>query len=206
MKISAELLLEQFIATSIWEWLAVVLAIAYLFLAIKESLWCWPAAFFSTLILSIFFFDANLYMESLLNIYYLAMAIYGFYQWKKKPADTNLKPIVQWPLYIHGVIITTICLVIWVSGFLLKKYTEQDFAYLDSFTTWFAVVTTFMVTKKVLENWLYWIVIDSVTVYLYLQKGFVLLALLMLIYTVIAIFGYSKWQRNYYLQNHVINE
>jgi nicotinamide mononucleotide transporter len=130
----------------------------------------------------------------------------AFINGKKKPADTNLKPIVQWPLYIHGVIITTICLVIWVSGFLLKKYTEQDFAYLDSFTTWFAVVTTFMVAKKVLENWLYWIVIDSVTVYLYLQKGFVLLALLMLIYTVIAILGYSKWQRSYYLQNNVINE
>ena len=70
---------QQIAATSVWEWLAVALAIAYLLLAIKENIWCWAAAFFSTAIYTVLFFDVNLFMESLLNIYYLLMAVYGFY-------------------------------------------------------------------------------------------------------------------------------
>ena len=65
-----------------WEMLAVILSVIYLFLAIKQNLWCWAAAFVSTFIYSILFFDASLLMDSALNIFYLIMAVYGWYSWK----------------------------------------------------------------------------------------------------------------------------
>lgn len=201
-----ELFFNQFyqdlIATPIWQWLAVLLAYAYLLLAIKESIWCWPAAFFSTLILAVLFFDVTLYMESLLNIYYLAMAVYGFYLWKNRDNNkAKTKKIRRWRLRYHLIVILTGLVLTVISGFLLDKYTNQDLAYLDSFTTWFAVITTYMVAKKVLENWIYWIIIDAASVYLYLQKDLVLLAILMASYTIIAIFGYIQWRHSYLNQS-----
>lgn len=65
-----------------WEMVAVFLSVTYLILAIKQNLWCWVAAFISTLIYSILFFDASLLMDSALNIFYLIMAVYGWYSWK----------------------------------------------------------------------------------------------------------------------------
>ena len=73
---------EAFSYMTSWEMLAVFLSVIYLILAIKQNLWCWVAAFFSTLIYSILFFDASLLMDSALNIFYLVMAIYGWYSWK----------------------------------------------------------------------------------------------------------------------------
>ena len=72
--------------------------------------------------------------------------------------------------------------------------------YLDSFTTWGAVLTTYMVAKKVLENWLYWLVIDTVAIYLYLDRELYLTALLMVIYVVLALFGFKMWLKTYQQQ------
>jgi len=192
-----QLFLEQLFATSLLEWLAVLLAIAYLLLAIKESRWCWPAAFFSTSIYVFLFFNVNLYMESLLNLYYLIMAIYGWQQWQKKTTLTQQKAILTWSVKTHMTLIGITILLIVISAYLLNNYTSQDFALIDSFTTWFAVLATYMVTQKVLENWFYWIVIDSVSIYLYLSKGFALTAVLFFSYIILAVIGWIVWKKHY---------
>ena len=87
------------------------------------------------------------------------------------------------------------------SGYLLSENTEAALPYVDAFTTWYAVVTTYMVTKKILENWVYWFVIDSVSVYLYYSRGLYLTALLFIAYLVIIVFGYLKWKKEYYQAN-----
>jgi nicotinamide mononucleotide transporter len=86
-----------------------------------------------------------------------------------------------------------------VSGTLLSG-TEQRLGYLDSFTTWGAVVATFMVTRKVLENWLYWIVIDSASLYLYFDRELYFTMILFLVYLVIIFFGFRNWLREYRLE------
>ena len=79
----------------------------------------------------------------------------------------------------------------------MANYTSADFAYLDTFTTVFAVFATYMLTKKVLENWLYWIVIDTVSIYIYINKGFYLTAILFVIYTILAYIAYRQWKKEY---------
>ncbi|MFU8764552.1 MAG: nicotinamide mononucleotide transporter, partial [Haliea sp.] len=87
------------------------------------------------------------------------------------------------------------------SGFLLAQYTDAALPYLDSFTTWGSILTTWMVARKILENWLYWLVIDSASIYLYLERGLTLTAALFAVYLIIVVFGYRRWLRQYRLQS-----
>ena len=192
--------LGEFHQNSLLELIAVVLAIAYLLLAVRQHIACWYAAFISTAIFLYVFWQVNLYMESGLQIYYLGMAVYGWWAWQRgrsegKPGLT----ISTWSLRQHLIVIAIVVVATFVSGTLLSG-TEQRLGYLDSFTTWGAVVATFMVTRKVLENWLYWIVIDSASLYLYFDRELYFTMILFLVYLVIIFFGFRNWLREYRLE------
>jgi len=177
-----------------WEAIAVVLAITYLVLAIRQNIWCWAAAAVSTLIYLFIMFKAQLYMESVLQLFYLAMAAYGWYQWRKHGADGNELKVNTWPIRYHVFAIVTVLLLVFVSGHLLTEYSDAALPHLDSLTTWGAIVATFMVARKILENWVYWFVIDAVSVGLYLNRGLFLTALLFVVYLVLIVVGYRSWR------------
>ncbi len=190
---------EAFSYMTSWEMLAVFLSVIYLILAIKQNLWCWVAAFFSTLIYSILFFDASLLMDSALNIFYLVMAVYGWYSWKYSNGIKNHEnlEINTYGLIKNIKIIIFLTILTFALGFYMENYTTADYAYLDTFTTVFAVFATYMLTKKVLENWLYWVVIDTVSIYIYINKGFYLTAVLFTFYTILALIAYKQWKKEY---------
>ncbi|MEJ6651223.1 MAG: nicotinamide riboside transporter PnuC [OM182 bacterium] len=179
------------------ETLAVALAIAYLVLAIKENSLCWYAAGISTLIFLFIFWNVKLYMESGLQIYYLAMAIFGWYQWRGAQSETASLQVSKWSAKQHVIALALIATLTLVSGSLLNSGTDASLPYLDSFTTWASVVTTFMVARKVLENWIYWLVIDSVSIYLYIDRELYFTSLLFAVYIVIIFFGWFAWNRSY---------
>ncbi|MBQ0719241.1 MAG: nicotinamide mononucleotide transporter [Gammaproteobacteria bacterium] len=188
------------LATSFWELLAVLLAIAYLLLALRENSLCWYCAFVSTAIFTALFWDVSLLMESALNVYYMAMAVYGWWQWRGAAgADTNSAKsaieISAWPLRNHLLAWGGIGALTLVSGSLLANNTTAALPYLDSFTTWGSVLTTWMVTRKILENWLYWIVIDAISIFLYLDRGLHLTSLLFVAYVIIVVFGFFAWRK-----------
>jgi len=215
---SLETLYQQALTFSPWELVAVVLAIAYLVLAVKENIACWYAAFVSTLIFLAIFWEVNLYMESGLQVYYLGMAMYGWYQWQqpgpslqsgpelKEKADPLLTgsslPITTWSIQQHCLTLGLILALSIGSGVLLEATTDARLPFLDSLTTWGAVVTTYMVTKKVLENWIYWFFIDGLSIYLYLDRELYLTALLFGVYIVIIFFGYYSWLNHYRRQEN----
>lgn len=184
-----------------WELAAVVFAIAYLLLAVRENVWCWFFAFVSTAIYTVLFWDVSLLMDSALNVYYMAMAIFGWYQWTRGGVGRGDEPhtlaIRSLSGQQHGLIIISIILLTGVSGYLLGEHSNAAWPYVDSFTTWASVITTYLVTRKYLQNWLYWIVIDAVAVPLYIERGLNLTALLFAIYIIIAVLGYFNWQKHY---------
>ncbi|MFL0800278.1 MAG: nicotinamide riboside transporter PnuC [Agarilytica sp.] len=179
----------------VWELIAVLLALAYLVLALRESIWCWPAAFISTAIYTGLFWHVSLLMDSALNVYYMAMAVYGGWVWRAQSGSTAVTTITTWPWRWHATVILAIVVASALSGYLLDQNTEAAWPYLDSFTTWASVITTYMVAKKVLENWCYWIVIDSVALGLYIERGLYPTAFLLVIYLVICVFGYFSWRK-----------
>lgn len=176
------------------ELLAVVLALVYLILAARLNLWCWPAAFVSTAIYLWLFAERQLYQQALLQIFYLAMAVYGFVQWR---AGMHARDgaIARWSAKQHAVAVVSVLVLTLVTGVLEARYTDAPMPYLDAFTTWGSVVTTWMVARRVLENWLYWIVVDGVLVYVSFASGLIATAGLFLLYLGIVIAGYFAWRR-----------
>jgi nicotinamide mononucleotide transporter len=177
-----------------WELIAVASALIYVVLAAKENIWCWPAALISTVIYTVIFYDVYLWMESLLQVYYIAMAIYGWYCWSYINQRTQKTLHIQsWSMSFHLKAILLLSVTSLSVGWLMATYTPTHFPYIDAATTVFSVFTTYLVAQKVLENWLYWIVINAVSVYLYLEKDLEPTAALLVLYFFMALYGYFQW-------------
>jgi nicotinamide mononucleotide transporter len=187
----------QFQALSPLELTAVLLAIAYLLLAIRQNIWCWFCAAISTAVYVYLFLNAKLYMESLLNIFYFVMALYGWYVWYYGRAGNTELPVSVWARSVHGSAVAVIAAASLTSGFLLERFTDAAFPYIDSMTTWTAIWATFLVARKVLENWWYWLVIDTVSVFIYWARDLQLTSLLFIIYVVLVPVGILNWTRSY---------
>jgi nicotinamide mononucleotide transporter len=183
-------------AMSVSEVVAVLLAAAYLILAIRQNIGCWVAAFASTSIYLVLMYQAKLYMESGLQVFYLGMAVYGWYQWQHGQGPGHSLPVTCWRPVRHLVVIVSVVVATLISGRLLSDYSTAALPYADSFTTWGAIVATFMVARKILENWWYWFVIDSVSIYLYINRELYLTALLFAGYLMLIIIGYLSWRKD----------
>lgn len=194
------IIVDQFRANSALELIAVVLAITYLLLAVKENKLCWYAAFVSTAIFLVIFWQVRLYMESGLQVYYLIMAVFGWYQWTRGGDQHHGIAITTWSPRVHVAIVILVAVAAYLSGNLLAQYTDARLPYIDSFTTWASIVTTYMVAKKVLENWIYWFVIDGVSVFLYLDRELYFTAILFMAYVVIVVYGWLTWASEYRAQ------
>jgi nicotinamide mononucleotide transporter len=156
----------------------VLFSVLYLVLAIRENLWCWPAAFVSSVLTILVMFGARLYSEAALNVFYAAMAVYGWYQWRyggRRHGAREL-PIGVWPLEAHVLAIGGSVVLAAVVGWFVSRHTNAAFPYLDAFVTVSSIVTTYMVARKILENWIYWLVVDSFSMYLYWQREHVQLS------------------------------
>lgn len=193
-------LIAQLAQTSPWEAFAAALGLAYLLLAVRRNLWCWLCAFISTSIYLILFAHAKLYMQSALQVFYLAMAIYGYVEWRRGRSDTGEVLIRSWPLRTHLLACAGIAVATLVNGWLLARSTDAVAPYLDSFVTWGSAVTTWMVARRLIENWLYWVVIDGLAAYLYLTQNLLPTAVLFALYVGIVIRGYVQWRRQQQLQ------
>ena len=165
-------------------------SILYVILAAKESIWCWGAAAISVTLYIYICFFAQLYPETGLQVFYLFMAFYGYYHWNKKEQSLQIS---EWSISKHLFILIVGAVLTFLMGFYFATYTNAKMPIVDSFTTVFSLFATYMVVKKILGNWLYWIVIDTVSVYLYFSRDLHLTSLLFMAYTIIAIFGYFNW-------------
>lgn len=180
-----------FYRSIIIESIAVLFSILYAILAVKENIWCWGAALISVSLYIYICFSAQLYPETGLQVFYFIMAIIGYYMWNKE----NKEEIKEWSEIKHLLIILLGAILTFFMGFYFSTYTNSHMPIIDSFTTVFSIIATYMVIKKVLGNWLYWIVIDAVSVYLYFNRDLHLTSLLFIAYTIIAIFGYFSWMK-----------
>ena len=191
-------LLNQWQLQTALELVATVLALSYTVLAIRHSLWCWPAALASTVLTLQIMLSANLYTDALLQLYYAGMALYGWWNWQQLRNQSGLaQQVVEWRGSQHLRLISLTALAGLLLGYLMQQYTSTDFAWLGAQISCFAVVTTYLVAKKVVSNWLYWIVIDAASIYMYLQKDLYFFSALFVIYTLTAASGYFAWRSNY---------
>jgi nicotinamide mononucleotide transporter len=190
------------INTSLVEWLGVLSGIIYVILISFKKIGAWIFALISSAIYVYLCYISNLFLETGLQFFYVAMAIYGWLKWKKDQ-NKNESLLIQWKLKHHLINVVLSGLLTLTVGYIFDKYTSQANPYTDAFSTIFSLVATFMVTKKVVENWIYWIIIDAVCIYLFASRGLYLTSLLFALYTTIAVLGYFQWRKIYKLQSSI---
>ena len=204
MERSLASIVEQFLATSPWETAGSLLGLAYLLLAVRRNLWCWLCAFASTSIYLMLFAKAALYMQVVLNVFYLVMAVYGFIDWRRGRTDAGEVRIESWTVNRHVTVIVLVIIASALNGWALARWTDSPAPYLDSFVTWGSFVTTWMVARRIIENWLYWIVVDGVAAWLYFSQGLLATTVLFIIYLGIVVRGYFVWRREQALQGRAV--
>ena len=172
---------------------AVILAVLYLLLAVRQHILCWLCWIISSCLYLYVMYEAGLYMESMLQIFYIIMGFYGWSQWSRS-GDQGSFQVNRWSPLNHLIAMAVILMLTFASGQVLELYTEAAMPFIDALTTWGAVVTTYMVAKKLLENWIYWFVIDSISIYLFVSRELYFTAFLFLVYLFIIVIGYRSWR------------
>lgn len=184
---------------------AVFLAILYLVLAVKQNILCWICGIISSILYFFIMRSAGLYMEAYLQIFYVFMGFYGWSQWLKAPKNNVNFEVNTWSQSQHFIALSIILILSFLSGTLLRNFTDAALPFMDALVTWGAVAATYMVAKKLLENWIYWLVIDSISILLFISRDLWLTAFLFCIYIVIIIFGYRLWSKTLKENNAVSN-
>lgn len=183
-------------ATTPLEGVSVILGFLYSVLAVKRSRWCWVAGGISSSILIYLAWGAKLPMQAGLQAYYVAMAVYGFWHWTRQDGDA--KPgVTTWPIRAHLGAWAVVLLVSVASSRWLAGQTQAAWPFLDSLTTWGSLVATWLVARMKLENWLYWILMDTISVFLFASQGLYFVALLFAAYLVVSAVGFFTWLRIY---------
>ena len=172
---------------------AVLCALAYMVLVAREHIACWFFAFVSTALFTVVFFEAALSFSMALNMYYMVMAGYGYWQWHQGTGRSAQAPLsVQpRPLSFHLWVIASGSI---VSAALIWSSSATWINALDIIMSVFSVLTTVMVAHKVYENWFYWMVINAMAVVIYSASGLTMSAALFVVYIVFAIYGWREWR------------
>jgi nicotinamide mononucleotide transporter len=191
-----------------WEWIAVICGISYVILAMLQKNLCWIFALISSGIYVYLCINTQLYIESTLQFFYVIMAIVGWVTWyqlsRKSAGSTSSNTtksrkagvqVLSPQFHIVNIVLSGVGA--FLIGLSFDLWTNQANPYIDAFTTVYSLVATYLVVKKVLGNWIYWIVIDLASIFLYADRGYSLTAVLYASFTVLAVIGFFSWRKAY---------
>ncbi len=177
------------------EILAVFFGLGYLYFLMKEKIVCWVFGIVSSLFSILLFYRTGLYSESILYVYYVAIGVYGFVYWKKSIKKSEVFRISTLPKISYLYIIISGEILALILGYIFDTYTNAEVPYLDSNTTIFSFIASYLEAKKNIASWEFWMVINTVTIMLYFNKGLRIYTGLTVIYLVFSFVGYVKWKR-----------
>lgn len=175
------------------EAVATIFGLLCVWLTIKQNILCWPAGLVQVCLYIFIFYDAKLYADMGLHIIYVGLSIYGWMYWKKSKESgqrvvTHTRNILPWILIM---LIATIA-----SGYLLTTFTDASVPYLDSFVVIASLIAQWLMARKKLESWFFWIMADIVAIGIYSYKDLYLTSGLYFVFLIMAITGYFTWRKD----------
>ena len=176
------------------EFSAVLLNLVFLLLLIKEERSCWLFGIFAS-ILSVALFlllDKPLYSEAILYGFYVLFGIYGYLKWNR---ENKRLAISEYRIKFHLVLASIALLLTFTLGSVFNKIEDASYPFADAFSTSFSFLATYLEANKILSAWLYWIILNAFTIGLYAAKGMKIYAGLMVVYTILSVFGYREWRK-----------
>lgn len=181
------------------EILGALLGIGYVLLSVKQNILTWALGLATSLLYIYVFFVSKFYADMTLQFYYVWISIYGWIIWAKgkKTSHGREKLRVTHVSSRLAFNILIISILLWVGiFFVLKNFTDSPVPFGDAFTTAFSIVATWMLARKIIEHWLIWIVVDIVSIGLYIYKGLFPTTVLFIVYTSVAVWGYIEWRKD----------
>ena len=178
------------------ELIATLFGLLYVVLLIRERVLAWPFGIAGSLLSIYLFIDARIYSEALLYSYYVLMGAWGWARWHKKVAANN-NPVVRYSAVQHLAVISIACGFALALGSFFDYNTDAQRPYFDALTTAFSFAATYMEVKKVLETWLYWIVINIASIWLYQDRDLDIYATLIGVYGLLSVWGFIRWLHIY---------
>lgn len=177
------------------EGIAVILGLASVWYSKQENIFVYPTGIVSTAIYVYLLYQAGLFGDMSINAYYFSMSIYGWYNWTRPQKDALVLPITKATKKENIIALGILFLSFMIVAYILKFYTSSTVPFIDAFTTSIFFVGMWLMANKKLENWIYWIVGDIISVPLYHYKGLGLTSIQFLIFTLLAIWGYMEWKK-----------
>jgi len=190
-------LILQWLYEHYLEMFAFVFGILGVWLTAKQNIWCWPVGLANVILSFFVFFFAKLYADVLLQIFYLVMTIYGWYEWLyggEKKTKLSIRRIKMNETFI---LISIGGVASMITGELFSRYTNAALPYWDSLVAVWGVIATWAMARKILEHWIMWIVIDLICTIIYTYKGLYFFTALYFLFVILAVYGFIVWKKNY---------
>ena len=186
------------------EILATITGLIYLVYSVESKIQLWFFGLITSLLYVYVFFTSGIYADMGINVYYVIISIYGWYHWKF-PGKKEKKELPVSKITLKtGLVLLGITLVLFIAiAEILIHFTDSQIAWFDAFTTAFSITATWMLARKILEHWLVWVMVDSLSAILYIYKGLYPTVLLFVVYTALALVGYRQWIKQWRIQTKV---
>jgi nicotinamide mononucleotide transporter len=179
------------------EWLAVAFGILSVYLSVRLNILSWPTAIVNVLLYVIVFRSARLYADMGLQVVYAILSVYGWYEWLHGGENRTQLAVSRWTWKSAMVLVPIAALFAWRLGAWFAGHTDAALPYMDSSLTAASLVAQYLMTRKVLENWLIWIAADVVYVGMFIYKGLRPTAGLYAVFLVLAAMGYAQWRQSF---------
>ncbi len=186
--------------TSPLEWLGVVTGTLCVWLAAKNNILNWPLAIISVICYIFIFKESKLYADMGLQFYFFIMNIYGWYFWTKKDTPSQKAKIRSITLAEIGLSVLGIGLFTYIIGTFLYQKTDAHFPFIDSFCVACSLIAQLFLARKIIQNWLIWILVDLIYILVYFSKDLYATGLMYTLYIIIATIGYLDWKKLYLQQ------
>jgi len=181
---------------SVFEVIAAVITGYSVWLTAKEKILCWPVGFIGCAMYIAIFWQARLYANAVLQVLYLVMIVYGWFQWRHGGGDQGALHVSRTPPFGWVVSLSAgIALMLGIVA-IMTKWTAASMPWSDAGTTAFSIVAEWMTARKWIENWLVWIVVDAVTTWMLVVQHLYASAVLYAAFVLLAVFGWIEWRKS----------
>jgi nicotinamide mononucleotide transporter len=179
------------------ELIAVFFGLWSVWCAKKDNIWVFPTGLVSTSIYAYLLWQWSLLGDSMINVYYFIMSIYGWYHWSRKKEEVDEFPISVMTKKegIMSIVIFVLTIVFVILVYLYFDKFKSWYSYVDTFLTAIFFVGMWLMAKRKIENWLFWIVGDLLSIPLYFAKGYTFTSFQYIVFTIIAVYGYLEWKK-----------
>lgn len=186
----------QYISLHAIELIGAILSLIYLYLSIRQKNSLWIFGFLCSALYIVVFYQSKFYADMSLQFYYLAISVFGWFSWQKGKTPQGKDFVIRRTPVLPWIVISLATTALFfIYYFILSKLTDSPLPAWDSFTTALSITATWMLARKYIEHWLFWIVVDSVSAGLYFYRELYPTAILFVIYTVMAVIGYWSWRK-----------